>query len=105
MELLDAIEGEVTSAFAHAEFAEVASYTPAGGAARDVRGIFDRVSEVQDVGELLQHDGVAATFVVATADVPEVSLSGDRVLVRGYDYGVHGIEPDGTGMTRLVLSI
>ena len=104
MDLLDAIEKEAASVFSRGEFAEVATYTPAGGTARRVRGIFDRVSEVTDVGELVSHDGVAATFTIATADMTDIA-NGDRLVVRGYDYGIHGIEPDGTGETRLVLSL
>jgi len=85
-----------------AEFTETATYTPNGGAARGVAGIFDRVSEVSDIGEYVEADGVTATFDVATVAVPGIAY-GDVIIVRGYAYLVVGIEPDGTGRTVVVL--
>lgn len=86
------------------EFTETATYTPAGGAARGVAGIFDHVSEVSDIGAYIEADGVSATFDVATAQVAGVAY-GDTVTVRGYAYQVVGIQPDGTGRTVLILGL
>jgi hypothetical protein len=103
MELLAAIDRDVGNAFIR-DFAERAIYTPAGGAARYVAVVFDRVSEVTDIGEMLQMDGVAAYVNCTTSDIPEVAL-GDVMSVRGSDYRVVGNEPDGTNITRLQLGI
>ena len=103
MAFLDYIEQDSALVF-NAEFAEPAVYTPAGGAARDVIGIFDRVSEISDIAELLAAEGVAATYNVHTPDFTDVSR-GDAMTVRGYAYKVVGIEPDGTGRTVLVLGV
>ena len=92
-----------------AEFTEVATYTPAGGAARSIAGIFDHISEVSDIGALIEADGVAATFNVATSQVPGITLAdaatASTVEVRGQSYRVVGIEPDGTGRTVVVLGL
>ena len=87
-----------------AEFTEAATYTPAGGTARQLDGIFDHVSEVSDIGAYIEADGVAATFDVATSQVTGIAL-GDAVAVRGYAYRVVGLEPDGTGRTVAVLGL
>lgn len=103
MTLLESIAVEAVSVFS-SEFTEVATYTPAGGAARGVAGIFDHVSEVSDIGAYIEADGVSATFDVATSAVPEIAY-GDTVTVRGYAYRVVGLEPDGTGRTVAVLGL
>ena len=103
MTLLEAIAHEAGTVFS-AEFAEDAVYTPAGGSARTIPVIFDRISEVTDIGELIQMDGVAATANVESAAVPEVAQD-DQLAARGHDYRVVGVEPDGTGRTMLILGI
>ena len=102
MTLLAAIAAESGSAFA--DFDEVATFTPAGGVARGLAGVFDRISEVTDIGAYIEADGVSARFDAATRDIPAVAL-GDSLAVRGFDYRVVGIEPDGTGRTVLVLGL
>lgn len=103
MDLLSAIGKEAGDAFVR-DFAETATYTPAGGSARYVSVIFDRVSEVTDIGEMIQMDGVAAFMHCKTADVPELAI-GDAMSVRNADYRVVGVEPTGTGITRAQLGI
>lgn len=102
MNLLDAIAQESVSAFA--DFDESAIWTPAGGSAASVCGIFDRITEVTDIGEIIEMDGVAAKFNVATSTIPGAAI-GDALSVRDYDYMIVGVEPDGTGRTNLVLGI
>ena len=103
MDFLGYVDREAAMVFT-SEFAEAAPVTPAGSAAREVRGIFDRVSELSDIGEIIESDGVAASFNVYSSSVSDVAR-GDAVSIRGYDYRVVGIEPDGTGRTVLVLGI
>lgn len=64
----------------------------------DVRGVFDR-----PYVETLDHAGHRPTFTCASDDVLGVSR-GDAVFVDGITYTVVGIEPDGTGLTTLILS-
>lgn len=86
------------------ELWETATWTPAGGAATFIDGIFNRVSEVTDIGAYIEADGVSARFNVATVAVPGVALS-DVLEVRGYAYRIVGIEPTGRGRTVLVLGL
>ena len=105
MPLLDYLEAESAAVFSNSqEFAEPATYTPQGGSARSVTGIFDRVSELTDIGELLAADGVAASYNVHQPDFPEARL-GDALSIRGHDYRVVGLEPDGTGRIVMVLGL
>ena len=87
-----------------ADYYESATWTPAGGSPRAIEGIFDRSSDVQDLGAMIEMDGVAAMLNVSPDEIPGV-LRGDLVRVRSIDYKVVGIEPDGTGRTILVLGI
>ena len=102
MSLLEHISSEAETAFS--DFDESVTWTPAGGSPTPIAGIHDLVSELLDLGEILEADGVAARLDVPTASVPGVAL-GDAVTVRGATYRVVGHEPDGTGRTMLVLGV
>lgn len=102
--LLDTIERHSRTVFSEGHFAEPGVFTPAGGQARSVTGIFDRVSELSDIGEIIEADGVGATYNVHAADFADAAI-GDALTVRGYDYRVVGLEPDGTGRTVMVLGV
>ena len=103
MNLLTAIAAEARTSFI-SDYAETATYTPAAGSARSVAVVFDLESDVADIGEMIERDGVAARATVATADVSEIAI-GDVMAVRGVSYNVVGVEPDGTGHTVLRLGI
>ena len=103
MQLLEAIAVEAGEAFI-SEFSETGTWTPAGGSGVSIRGIFDRISEVTDVGEMIALDGVAAYLDIETAAYPGVARD-DVVDIRGNTYKVVGVEPNGTGHTRLILGI
>ena len=103
MELLDAIAVEAGQAFVN-EFSETGTWTPAGGSGVSIRGIFDRLSEVTDIGEMIALDGVAATLTIESAAYPGIARD-DAIDIRGNTYKVVGVEPDGTGHTRLILGI
>lgn len=71
------------------------------GAQEPVLGIFDDASAVADVGEL----GMATTrptLLLPGANVP-ANVRGMAVQVAGQHFTVEGAEPDGTGMTLLIL--
>ena len=102
MPLLSHIAAEAQTAFA--DFDESATWTPAGGSPTPIAGVHDLVSELLDLGEILEADGAAARLDVPTALVPGIAL-GDAVTVRGATYRVVGHEPDGTGRTILVLGV
>lgn len=80
-------------------FGSVGMYTPVGGAAVAVNGIFDAAYE-----EAADIEGSSPVFGCATASVSG-ARHGDALVVAGVSYVVRGVQPDGTGWTRLILEL
>lgn len=87
-----------------AELEEPATWTPAGGSAMRIGGIYRRVSELVDIGDIIESDGVAVQFNVATAKIAGAAI-GDTVVVRNDTYRVVGLEPTGHYRTVMVLGV
>ena len=85
------------------DFATTASYTPSGGSASTVNGIFDNeffeVDPLSGVGVVSAQPRLFCT----TADLPSGAASGDAITIDGTAYTVRVIQPEGTGVTTLVL--
>ena len=100
-----AIEGATERAvfFDTDDFATASSYTPTGGSASTVNGIFD--NEFFEVDPLSGVGVVSAQprFICAMADLPSGAVSGDAITVDSTAYTVRVIQPEGTGVTTLVL--
>lgn len=86
------------------DFAIAATYSPEQFAgvhpsskSRTVNGIFDR-----DFIEINGTEAYAPVFDCSAADVSDVS-HGARLTINGAVYIVRGNQPDGTGITRLIL--
>ena len=94
-------EEDIDDFFDTNDFAEEATYTPDGGDAQTVNGIFDLEYVDIDVGGL-PIAGLKATFTCSTDDIPGDS-EGDALTVRGIDYTIMVCQPDGTGVTKLIL--
>lgn len=62
-----------------------------------VAGVFDNA-----YADPLGFSGSTPSLLCASADV-STAAQGTAVAVNGVNYTVAGIEPDGTGMTRLLL--
>ena len=88
---------DLAAFFDPAEFASAATYTPAGGSAATVNGIFDN-----GFADPLGIEGGAPRFTCVAADVAGVA-HGDALAVDGTTYRVVGVEPDGTGLVALKL--
>ena len=90
--------------FLNDEFSEDLTLTPAGMAARTIKGIFDEPFEAVSpaTGEV---ETTAPAVIVMTSDVSGVVNHGD-IITRpgGTRYEIIGIRPDGTGVTELLLS-
>ncbi len=67
----------------------------------EIRGIFDNETTDDGLG-LAGFQSTAPQFTCATADVADVQ-EGDQAVIRGATYRVSEIEPDGSGMTVLIL--
>lgn len=84
------------------DFAESAAYTPRdfthpSTQTTTINGIFqDRFIEINGVATK------KSTFLCATSSVPNVD-NGDWLTVKSIDFTVGDSEPDGTGLTLLIL--
>ena len=100
-----AIEGATERAvfFDTDDFATASSYTPSGGSASTVNGIFD--NEFFEVDPMTGLGVVSAQprFLCATADLPGAAAGGDAITISAVAYTVRVIQAEGTGVTTLVL--
>ncbi len=84
------------------DFGVAATYTPSGGLATTVNGIFDNefieVDAGGGVGVALQQP----RFLCRSADISGAA-EGDALVVNTVDYTIRIVQADGTGMTTLVL--
>lgn len=72
-------------------------------AGKSVPGIFQDAYELSNVG-IAGMAGTAPTFMLATGDVPANPV-GESLVVGGSTYLVAAHQPDGTGMSRLLLEV
>lgn len=81
---------------------QTVTYTPAGGEAVSLQGVFtqDYVSVGADGN--LQSESVSPAVSLRLADVPNVA-QGDVVRIDGTDYTTVNVQPDGFGMVTLIL--
>ena len=86
------------------DFGVAATYTPIGGIASTVNGIFDNdfieVETGAGVGVALQQP----RFQCRTADVASAA-EGDAIVINSINYTVRIVQDDGTGMTVFVLEL
>lgn len=88
---------QLVAALAPHGLLEAATWTPAGGAATVVNGLFRTPAlEAVDI------EGVGPTFEAAAADMPAVAR-GDALVVGATTYKVATPKPDGVGFVVLTL--
>ncbi len=83
------------------DFAVAASWTPNGGEATTVNGVFDG-EYFDDVGGSVGIESSQPRFTCAAADVPAVA-QGDAIVISGTTYEIVNVQPDGTGEVVLIL--
>lgn len=86
-----------------ADFGTTATYTKASGGASSVKGIFDNEFYAADTGAGVAFVSAQPRFMVRSADMPTGADYGDGIAIDGISYTVRTIQPDGTGMTTLLL--
>jgi hypothetical protein len=101
--MLGDLTNDLSVVFSTDDFAETATFTPSGGSASSVIGIFDTADVESDVG------GVpviisGTRFQCAAADVIGVA-EGDSLVIRGVSYLVATVEDDGMDTVTLRLEI
>jgi voltage-gated potassium channel Kch len=84
------------------DFGTAATYTPVGGQARTVNGIFDNPQASRNATDLLDVTIPAPQFVCRTSDVANVA-EGDSLVVGGVSYIIRVTLTDGTGVSTLLL--
>lgn len=84
------------------DFGVSATYTPDGGVATTITGIFDDAYEAIEVGGFVPVASTAPAFHCKTSDV-SAAAEGDALTVSGTDYIVRVVMNDGTGVTMLQL--
>ncbi len=88
--------------FNTADFADEATYTPTGGQVIKVKGIYD--ADFIDPGLAIEigEGGVQPSFICKSSDLPNPRHD-DLLVVRGVAHKVVGVQPDGQGVTTLIL--
>lgn len=84
-------------------FGEPVTFTPQGGAAASVSGIFDATTEAIDLDTGMPVRRARPQLGVRLADLPSAPEEGDQVQVRGIDYVVVDVDEDGQGGAKLLL--
>jgi len=84
------------------DFGVAATYTPSGGAASTVNGIFDNDFIEIDAGGGVGVAMQQPRFHCRTADVSSAA-EGDALVVNTISYIIRIVQDDGTGMTMMVL--
>ncbi len=87
------------------DFGIAATYTPSGGSAVSLNGLFDSGYEEVDLPGAIDVSLALSRsrLVVRTADLPSGAADGDEVTISGSDYTVKIIASDGEGITELIM--
>lgn len=99
-----AIEGDTERAvfFSTDDFGSAATFTPSGGSASTINGIFDKDYALAAIGDGVGVGSNDPRFICRTSDVSSAA-NGDALVVNSVTYTVRNVEDDGTGVTTLVL--
>lgn len=84
------------------DFGVAATYTPTGGSATTVNGIFDNDIVEVDAGGNIPMAVRQPRFLCRTNDVSDAA-EGDALVVNSTNYTIRVVDHDGTGMTNLAL--
>jgi len=84
------------------DFAVTASYTPSGGSATNINGIFDNEYFEADAGGTIGIAIQQPRFQCQTSNVSSAA-EGDAITINSVAYTIRIVQDDGTGVTTLVL--
>ncbi len=85
-------------------FGEPFTYTPEVGASVAGIGVFDDAYTAAQGGEVMVASSTPQ-IQYETAKINPAPRYGERLTVKGQDYTIVGIQPDGTGVTTLMLEV
>lgn len=86
-----------------AVFGEPVVYTPAGQPDQPINGIFSAAHQETSRGGFPGVSTVAPVLTVGATQLPAPPQAGDVLLARGTSYRVADVQPDGSGLYRLIL--
>ena len=84
------------------DFAVEATYTVQGGSAATIKGVFDKDFIEVDAGGEVELASTDPRFFCKTSDVSSAS-NGDTIVIDSVTYKTRVVEPNGTGVTVMVL--
>jgi len=85
------------------DFATLAAWETLEGETAELEGIFQDAHEVVLSGDTIGASTVMPALTVATSQLPTTAAEGDDLEIRGINYRVADLQPDGSGMTRVIL--
>ncbi len=85
------------------DWAVASTWTPSGGSATTVNGIFDREFYESDAGGTVPVVSEQPRFTCRKSDMSTVA-AGDTLNVNSTNYSIEVVEDDGQGVVFLVLS-
>ena len=94
-------DADLAELFSTDEHGTAGTFTPDGGSASTVNGIFGNVYFDIPAGET-GIEGKQSSFMCRSSDITDAA-HGDSLVVSGTTYTVRGVQPDGTGVTTLIL--
>lgn len=85
------------------EFARVGVYTPLSGTPFNLKGILDYPFEEVLPGTSVGVQGTSPKFKCREADLKYGVSKGDKITIKLIEYNVKENQPDGTGISDLIL--
>ncbi len=85
------------------DFADMAVWDTQEGETVDIHGIFEAAREVALQGESVGISAVLPVLTVAEDQIPATASQGDDLEIDGVNFIISDIQPDGSGLTRVVL--
>jgi len=85
------------------DFGTTATYTLVAGSSSSIIGIFDNEFFEADPQGNVAYVSAQPRFLVQTSSLPATADFGDQIQISSTNFKVRIIQPDGTGMTTLVL--
>ena len=89
--------------FDPADFAVTATWDTPGGDIVEVVGIFEAGREVALSGNAVGVSAILPVLTVAAEAIPSDAAQGDDLAILSVNYRVTDIQPDGSGLTRVIL--
>jgi len=89
--------------FDPADFADAAAWQTQEGEFADIHGVFEAAREVALSGDSVGVSAVLPVLIVASEQVPDTAAQGDDLEIRDVNYRVADLQPDGSGLTRVIL--